>query len=82
MEFTRDIIVPFNYTSFNDSTLNISVIPGEISNPNNLNFTWKIIDMSSREITIDLLFKTPLFVSYYDLVIPYISPFRIKSYLR
>ena len=69
IHFSKNIYLPSNYQSFDNNVLTVSVIAGEDSDPNHLNFTWEVTKMNTENIYITLFFVHPEYISYYDLVL-------------
>jgi len=50
VKFNEEILVPQNYSSFNESIINVKMHVGSDSNADDLIFTWIIISFSSQEM--------------------------------
>lgn len=63
IEFNREVLIPTNYTYFNNSILNMTVLPGDYSDKTLLNFNWTIKDFTTRQIMVQLDFEHPDVIS-------------------
>jgi len=50
LTFNEAILVPANYTAFNDSIIMLKMLPGSDSDITELGFDWKIDSFSSGQI--------------------------------
>ena len=56
-------------TLINNQTLELNIIPGEYSDPKNLNFTWELMSFSSFYIEVRLNFESPKYISAYEVAL-------------
>ncbi len=61
--FNEAITVPSNYTTFNDTIMNVTIKPGADSDINNLVFNWTLEDFTSSQMTLQVTFLYPLLIS-------------------
>lgn len=63
LQFSEEVIVAVNFTSFNASNLLIKIRPGAFSDISKLDFSWSLIDISPTLMKFKLFFDYPLDVS-------------------
>lgn len=52
IDFNKEILIPDNFMLFDNTIINLRVIPGELSDSTKMNFTWNVIGMTSKRISI------------------------------
>lgn len=50
VKFNQAMRVPANYSAFNESVLNITIIPGEGQDTAKLGFTWTVTEFSETDM--------------------------------
>lgn len=62
--FNKDVLIIKNLTAFQDKVLELRVIPGPDSTPEDLNIiSWEVTAMTSRQLNIALSFENTLRIS-------------------
>lgn len=61
--FNDNILIPTEYSNFNDTTLKLMIVPGKESDPADLNFKWMISTFTNKTFTLQLRFENPMKVS-------------------
>ena len=46
IEFSEPVIIPSNYTNFNDDIIDLKLLVGADSDPSKLKYTWQITDFT------------------------------------
>jgi hypothetical protein len=67
--FSADIIVPDNYTTFNESVLKINIDPSPDSDKDLLGLYWNVTEITKLAMTIQITFDNPLSVSSSGVII-------------
>ena len=62
VEFSNEIKIPV-YTEFDDTDLNIKVIPSGLVEIDKLTLTWEVQSFESKFMMIQIFFDNPLFIS-------------------
>ena len=69
ISFNKALFVPLNYSTFNESVLDIVLVPGQGQDPLKTKFTWKITDFTENGMNIQLTFESPLYISSSNVIL-------------
>ena len=67
--FSSAILVPANYSAFDDKVLGIKIKPGSVYDSQRLDFKWKVSGFTTGKMEIQLDFDDPLAISSHSVSI-------------